>query len=57
MKTEGKEENGMIDEFYLANLLILYVFNIEQLQTDTEKYPQSGIIPNAPKRPFWWMPV
>lgn len=44
----------MIDRFYLAKTLILY--NIEQLQTDTEKYPQSGIIPNAPKRAFWWMP-
>lgn len=35
-----KEESGMIDGFYLARAVILNVFNIEQLQTDTEKSPR-----------------
>lgn len=46
----------MIDRFYLVRAVIFYVFNIEQLQTDTEKSPHSAVIPNAPKRPSWWMP-
>lgn len=56
MKIEGKEESSMIDRLYLAKVVILYIFNIEQLQTDTEKSPQSGIMPKAQKKTFWWMP-
>lgn len=39
-----KEESDMIDGFYLARAVILYVFNTEQLQTDSGKSPHSAII-------------
>lgn len=55
METEGGKESGMIDGFYLARAVILYIFNTEQWQTDTEQSPCSAMTPNAQKRPSWWI--